>query len=125
MFPAGRLATFPCRSLVGARATVALVARSIAGAGIIRQLPLSVAGVGKDPKPDPGAGAAQPAKPRAPQPKGTLEVADAGLDPDPHQPPQACLWAAAHAASPAGRRPHLGRAWDLCLHLQRITVVAG
>jgi hypothetical protein len=49
----------------------------------------------------------------------------AGRDRGAHQPAQARLWAAAHAASPAGRRPHLGRAWDLCLHLQRITVVAG
>jgi IS5 family transposase len=33
----------------------------------------------------------------------------------PHQAPQARLRAAAHPAAPAGRRPHLGRTWDLRL----------
>ena len=39
----------------------------------------------------------------------------AGRHRSPHQPPQAQLRAAAHPATPAGRRPHLGRAWDLRL----------
>jgi hypothetical protein len=43
--------------------------------------PLQV--VGEDPQAHPGAGAAEPAKPVAPQPKGALEVPDAGLNADP------------------------------------------
>jgi IS5 family transposase len=48
----------------------------------------------------------------------------AGRHRGPHQPPQAQLWAAPHPPASPGRRPHLGRARDLRLHLQRMTAVA-